>query len=158
MQNSLPKLLRLMRRSLNGETRIRLQDDADAQGGATKKVKEVPFGGVIRYSNSNAVNEPRKLSILDPPIGEYRYAKSNERLQDIARFLNRQRWQLCEKADQPGVTWIELLIMFEIQKLKRGPRFSFFFQGTELCFHSTPVVWVLLFHRKNTADFGNTEL
>lgn len=69
------------------------------------------FGGVLTCPR---ICDYERICINQPPIAIHRYAKDQKELCCIAHFLNCQAWSPCSEETPAGITWLELMLMYEL--------------------------------------------
>jgi hypothetical protein len=67
---------------------------------------------VVKVSEEDAC---RRLVYRPPPIGCHKFQQHQEVVNDVHDYLTSLRWTLEDNSSQAGVSWLELLILFELR-------------------------------------------
>ena len=59
-------------------------------------------------------SESKQLTFKMPPKGKHRFSSSRQKIDDIHHFLQNLEWQTGTSEQPNGVTWLELMITFEV--------------------------------------------
>ena len=100
------------------------QEDKELRTLEEKKIKETnklhkkddrKFSGPLEYGGDQPA---RKLKFSTPPPNFAKDSEQHTEMVQIAAFLNSQEWHLASSLEQKGISWTELLILYELSGYK----------------------------------------
>ncbi len=54
------------------------------------------------------------LKLIPPPRGNHKHSHEQLYLEDVHRLITQTKWQTLNEGDPRGITWMELLIRFDL--------------------------------------------
>ena len=86
----------------------------------TKPREQIKAGKLKGVIGNPGGDEEHMLKVKRPPTGYHKYSSQQEDLEDICEYLNGTKWILSEAGKKTSMTWLEMLMHFEMEGWRRS--------------------------------------
>ena len=87
------------------------QEKMNLKTGQQMGRKYIDYGGPLTYGDKD---KARRLHCNKPPSGKHQHAQHQKKLDEIWTFITGMDWEVCDSTNGIGISWIELMVLFEI--------------------------------------------